>query len=551
MQLRDYQQRAIDAVYDYFGTANGDPIIIAPTGSGKSVIIGALCREVIGTFPHQRILVLSHVRELLQQNFDKIKAFWPQAPAGLYCAGLGQKRPRDPITVASIQSVHRKAAALGWRDLIFIDECHLLSNESGTMYRKFIASMREINPRLKVIGFTATPYRLKSGMLTEGEGRLFTDIAIEITLAELLAEKHISPLVSKSSVVQADMSGVRITAGEYNAGDMERALDQEELTAAALDEVFSLVSDRRSWLVFCSGVKHAQHVRDAIRERGIICECVTGDTPKDERDAILEALKDGRIQCVTNANVLTTGFDAPNIDLIVLLRGTTSPGLYVQMLGRGMRLHRDKANCLVLDYAGNVEKHGPITHVKPPAVAKKRGPRESTPNVWTICPQCREPNPGRASECGTCGHTFEKPEGVKHGTEATDMEIMEVRDNRERGEWVDVDSVRYHRHEKDGKLPTMRAEYRCGMSRYSEWVCMAHPPGFARGKAIEWWLMRNGGEPPDNIGTAIMKAIGLTKPSRIRVAKKDRFWEILDYDFEQQDAPGTETADAGLAHSAA
>ncbi len=552
MQLRQYQQQAIDSLYYWFSQNTGDPIIVAPTGSGKSVIIGALCRDILSQYPNQRVLILSHVKELLQQNFEKIKTFWPQAPAGLYCAGLGVKRPRDPITVGSIQSVHKKAAALGWRDLILIDECHLLSSDSDSLYRSFIAAMREINPKLKVVGFTATPYRLRTGLLTEGKGRLFTDIAFEITLSELLIAGHICPLVSKSSAIQADLSGVRITAGEFNSGDLERAIDKELLTRAALDEVFSLAGNRKSWLFFCSGVKHAEHVRDAIRERGIICEAVTGETPAAERDAILAAFKDGRIQAVTNANVLTTGFDAPNIDLLVMLRATTSPGLYVQILGRGMRLHPSKQNCMVLDFAGNIERHGPITHVQPPRASVSRtNKQEQDKPMCLICPKCRMASPLGSMECADCGHSFARPEVVKHETTASDLEVMPANMLADGSEWVSVNEVRYMRHEKEGKIPSLRVEYTCGLLRVSEWICLFHPPGFAAAKAREWWKLRSDGEmPPGNLGTAVMMATGLKKPHRVRIKKNGKYWEVLGYEFNEN-APGATSADAGRAHPAA
>lgn len=687
ISLRDYQQRSVDAVYRYFETQGGNPLVVVPTGGGKSVIIGALCRDILTRWPSQRILILSHVKELLEQNFSKITAFWPSAPAGLYCAALGVRRPRDPITVASIQSVHSKAHALGWRDLVFIDEAHLLSPDNDTMYRKLIDGLKQINPRLKVVGFTATPYRLKTGLLTEGKYRLFTDLAVEVTLTELLHAGHIAPLVSKSSVVQADLSGVGLVAGEFNHREAELALDKEALTAAALDEVQRLASDRRSWLFFCSGVKHAGHVCDALRARGISAASVTKDTPAGERDAILRALKSGELRAVTNAQVLTTGFDAPNIDLIVLLRATTSPGLYCQILGRGMRTHPDKANCLVLDFAGNIERHGPVTHVQPPRASVSRGQKqERVAPACLICPKCRMASPLDARECGECGHTFERPEAVKHATTASTLEVMphlvriagherlsvkeitycivgahggpevlmtsyytkekafplkeylcfrhhervesahsgnwktlypiplarawwnvrtvaafpksassaredsgslaecsaihvqkvngyyqirayEIGGNivpapgveglviesaplappgADLGEWMDVDAVRYMRHEKAGKIASMRVEYTCGPLKVSEWICLAHPPGFALGKAKDWWRRRSdGATPPENIGTAVMTASSLLQPRRIRVRRVKQFWEVIGYDFDNGPAGEASAEDGG------
>lgn len=549
MQLRDYQRRAIDGLYNYFEHKDGNPLIVAPTGSGKSVIIGALCREILEQWPEQRVMILSHVKELLEQNFSKIMAFWPGAPAGLYCAGLGMKQARDPITVASIQSVYRKPHVFGWRDLVLIDEAHLLSADSDTMYQQFLEGLRQINHRVKVVGLTATPYRLKSGMLHEGKLRLFTDVAVEISLRELLEAGHVCPLVSKSSVVQADLSSVSLVAGEFNARESEEAMDKEALTAAALDEVFALAADRRSWLFFCAGVSHAEHVAEALRERGVNAATVTGDTPADERDEILRAFKAGELRAVTNANVLTTGFDAPNIDLLVLLRPTTSPGLYVQIMGRGMRLHPDKRNCLVLDFAGNVERFGCVDQIKPPRAATSRGKREGHERTCLICPHCRMASPLGSLECADCGHGFQRPEVVRHDTTASNAAVMSsgLTASQDLGEWVDVWEVEYHRHEKDGKTPTLRVEYVCGMMRYKEWICLEHPPGYARGKAVDWWKRRSSVAVPDNIGLALYCSDVLKRPVRIRVQKEDRFWRITGYDFTGWSIEDKPAPEAGVA----
>jgi DNA repair protein RadD len=330
MQLRDYQQRAVDEIYGYFraGRNPGNPLAVLPTAAGKSVIIGKLCQDILEQWPNQRLVILSHVRELIEQDYERLLQCWPGAPAGLYCAALNKRQHSHPIVVASIQSVYRKAHLLGWRDLIFIDECHLLSPNGESMYQTFIAGLKQINPHLRVIGFTATPYRMKSGLLTEGNDALFTDVATEVTIQDLLEAGYLCRLVSKASLIQADLSEVRITAGEYNTKDAEEAMDKMSLTESAIEEIKTLASTRKSWLIFCTGVKHAEHFRDALRRHDISAETVTGETPKEERTDIIRRFKAGDIRALTNANVLTTGFDAPQVDCLVLLRPTQSPGLY-------------------------------------------------------------------------------------------------------------------------------------------------------------------------------------------------------------------------------
>lgn len=340
--LRPYQQAAIDALYTYFAHhKNGNPLISVPTAGGKSAIQGGFIKSIYEKFPqhNQRVMLLTHVKELIVQNAEKVSAFWPDAPVGIYSAGLNRRDTMFPITVAGVQSVYKKAHEFGFINIVMIDEAHLLSPEDDTMYRRLITELKTYNPKLKIIGMTATPFRTKGGMLTYGEKRIFTDIAYEIKIEYLLGAnkegpngegiQYIVPLRSKSSIVQADFSGVRKNSdGEFSQAQAEAAVDVASLTERALNEVFSFSENRKSWLVFCQGVKHAFHVCDAIRARGVSCEVITGETDKFERDRIIKDFRDGRLQCVTNYGVLTTGFDAPNVDNLILLRGTQSTSLF-------------------------------------------------------------------------------------------------------------------------------------------------------------------------------------------------------------------------------
>lgn len=527
MKLRHYQRKAIDAIYDYFSCNQGNPLIVAPTGAGKSVIIGSFIHEVMDKFAHQRVLVLTHVKELLEQNYAKLMAFWPTAPAGIYCAGMNKKQFEQEITFASIQSVYRKAHLIGYRSLILIDEAHLLSKDNATMYRKFLDDIRKINPKIKVIGLTATPYRLKSGMLHWGDDAIFTDIAYEISLIDLLKENHLAPLISKSSLTQGDLSSIKITAGEYNAKDMERVFDEKGLTEAALNEVTALAGNRKSWLFFCTGVKHAQHVCDSLLARKIRAACVTGETPKEEREAILSGFKSGVLQAVTNCSVLTTGFDHPGIDLIALLRPTKSPGLYVQMLGRGMRPAPGKTNCLVLDYAGNIDEHGPVTHVTPPKPGREKKKEKKEKEDWKICKVCRTANDIKATECMDCGGPFTQERKPNHEKEASSADIISL--EAQKPEWFMVDEMRLAKHEKKGKPPSLKVTYECGLQTYHEWVCLEHE-GFAQVKAQTWWINhRIGGTMPLTVDEAL--TLEVRKPAKILVRKVGKYHEIVQRVF--------------------
>jgi len=519
LSLRPYQRAAVEALYDYFAASAGNPLVVMPTGTGKSLCIAGFTREAIAAYGDTRVLILTHVKELIQQNFMAMLRAWPEAPAGIYSAGLSRRDIHAQILFAGIQSIHRHARQVQRCDLVLIDEAHLLGRGDSGMYRSFLAQLNEINAGLlKVVGFTATPYRLDSGMLHEGKDRLFTDIAFHVPVLEMIQQGYLCPVVPKQTETQLDVGGVGTRGGEFIAKDLEAAVDRDEVTSAAVVEIVQHGEGRGSWLVFCSGVAHARHVRDAVREHGISAETVTGDTPGPERDGILSAFKAGRLRCVTNANVLTTGFDAPGTDLIALLRPTKSVGLYVQMVGRGTRLAEGKDDCLVLDFAGNTARHGPIDTVD----GRKKEPAGDGEAPIKVCPECQTINHASARHCIECDHEFPPPV-VKVAPHAASNALLST---QIQAAWCDVTGVTYVRHEKPGKPASLRVTYECGLARHSEWVCFEHT-GFPRDKAVGWWRRRAGNlPPPATVDAALEHLDHLRRPIAIQVRPAGQYTEI-------------------------
>ena len=520
LSLRPYQRSAVDALYSYFAEHTGNPLVVMPTGTGKSVVIAGFIREAIESYRDTRVLVLTHVKELIQQNFQALLRAWPDAPAGIYSAGLSRRDIHAQILFAGIQSIHRHAYKVQRCDLVLIDEAHLLGRGDSGMYRSFLAQLNEINAGLlKVVGFTATPYRLDSGMLHEGKDRLFTDIAYEVPVLDMIQQGYLSPVIPKQTDTQLDVAGVGSRGGEFIARDLEAAVDRDEVTQAAVAEIVRHGEGRGSWLVFCSGVAHARHVAEAILEHGISCETVTGDTPGPERDRILAAFKAGRLRCVTNANVLTTGFDAPGVDLIALLRPTKSVGLYVQMVGRGTRLAEGKEDCLVLDFAGNTARHGPIDTVD--GRRKQKG-EEAGEAPIKVCPDCQTINHASARYCRKCNYAFPPPE-VKVSAKAASDALLST---QIQASWCDVSGITYARHEKPGKPASLRVTYECGLARHSEWVCFEHT-GYPREKAASWWRRRAPHLPPPfTVDEALQQQDVLRQPCAIQVKPVGQYTEI-------------------------
>lgn len=408
MKIRDYQSKSIEMLYYWIENNRGNPCVVMPTGSGKSHVIAALCKNALQSWPETRILILTHVKELIEQNAEKMRLHWPGAPMGIYSASVGKRQLGEPITFAGIQSLRDKAQQIGHIDLIIIDECHMVNHKNAGGYRNLISELTVINPAIRIIGYSATPYRLGHGMITD-DPAIFDALIEPVSIEELIFKGYLSTLRSKVTMAKLDTSGVHKRGGEYIESELQSAVDTDDNNTNVVREIIDLAGDRKAWLVFCAGVKHANRVADVMRSHGVAAECVTGDTPKKERERLLEEFKAGRLRAMTNANVLTTGFDYPDIDLIAMLRPTMSASLYVQMAGRGMRIKSHTDHCLVLDFAGVVATHGPITAVQPP---KKAGEGNGEAPV-KVCDSCGELCAIAASQCPACGHPFPEPERKK------------------------------------------------------------------------------------------------------------------------------------------
>lgn len=510
MQLRPYQREAIDATYQAWASNTlASALIVAPTGSGKSAILGQMAAEITA-HPDSRAIVLTHQAELIEQDARAISNF-TKLPVGIYSASLNKRDMRQRIIVAGIASVYKRATRFDPFDVIFIDECHLLSRNDNTMYGRFLKEARLANPRLKLVGLSATPFRLDSGYLHEGDGALFDGISYEIGVKFLLEQGFLAPLVSKQGSGQIDLSGVHKRGGEWIASELANAADTDYLTNLACDEIVALGHDRKSWIVFCASVQHATHVRDAIIARGITCEMITGDTPRHERELIYDKYRRGEIRCITNCQVLTTGFDAPQIDLVALLTSTESTGLYVQMVGRGTRIAEGKTDCLLLDYGNNVITHGVFDDVKPKF--KRAGSGDGDKPPAKECPDCSEILHAAVRHCPVCNHEFPPPEIVHNVTAYSGAVLSE----QVKPETLPVTDVRYRVHKKQGKPDSIRIDYECGMMAvHSEWVCPEHQ-GFARRKfeqrcASEWRII-----PPANCDEFLKLKDAIPKPKTISV----------------------------------
>jgi DNA repair protein RadD len=332
-----------------------------------------------------------------------------------------------------------------------------------------------------------------------------------------------------------DTSSLHLRGGEFLADEVEELMDTDTRVKAACSEIIDYTHDRHAVLIFASGIAHGKHIQRILQdEHRVECGFVSGDSPDGWRRKMIEDFKSGALKYLCNVNVLTTGFDAPHIDCIVLLRPTMSPGLYCQMLGRGLRLHENKTDCLVLDFGGNILRHGPVDALR---VTSQESQGEGTAPAKE-CPECSEVIAAAYARCPQCGYEFPTPDKQKHDTTASSEGVLS--DQVTFTEHA-VEAVYYNVHAKKKAEPdapkTLRVQYKIGLGLYvSEWVCFEHE-GFARKKAEAWWKLRSAEPVPTTSeeATDIAQSGGLAEPTQIVVKHTpgEKFDRIVNYELSQ------------------
>jgi DNA repair protein RadD len=521
LTLRPYQSEALAAAFRFWRAGGGDPLIDLATGTGKSVLIGELVRRLHATNSERRFLVLAHVRELIEQNIKALLTVWPEAQPliGINSAGLGSRKTDAPIVFGTVQSCFRNPEALGRRNLLVVDEAHLIPTTDGSMYRGTITALRTIYPAMRVCGLTATPYRLDSGRLDQGDDRIFDRVVFSYGIGDAVADDWLAALVAKAPDGEINTTGVGKRGGEFIASELEAAADQADLVETDAREIAAYAGRRHAWLCFCCGVDHALHVRDALRRLGVSCETVTGTTPSTERREIFDAFRSGKILCLTGCNIFTTGFDIASVDLIAMLRPTGSPGLFVQMLGRGTRKAAGKRDCLVLDFSGNIMRHGPVDRVTgEDCDDQERGPGGARAK---ICPNCTTLVAPTIKECPSCGYTWPAPE-ANHAATASSISPLGGKEM-----WLSVRHVDFGLHAKFGKPLSLRVDYSTdGGETFSDWLALEHSPG-ARWHAARKWRALGGRQPvPQTASEAFARCGELGTVADISVERDDEYWRV-------------------------
>lgn len=396
--LRNYQKQAVTATLNHFRQSQESAIIVLPTGSGKSLVIAELARLARGN-----LLVLTHVQELVEQNHAKYEALG--FTAGLFSAGLGKRQTQEQVTFASIQSIANGLSEFNQQfSLIIIDECHRVSNKDDSQYQQVISTLRERNPSLMLLGLTATPYRLGQGWIYRYDYRgfvretnhaVFDHCIYELPLSQLIREGFLTPPVCIDAALHHyDFSSLIAVDHQHQTQALSHLLRKyPRVTRAITEEVVELAKSRRGVMLFAASVEHAKEIYRYLPEQQ--SAIITGSTDSQSRQNLINAFKQQQLKFLVNVSVLTTGFDAPHVDLIAILRPTESVSLYQQIAGRGLRLYPDKKDCLIIDYAANG------FNLFSPEIGSPK-PAADTEAVQVFCPLCNFANIfwGRRDEQG-------------------------------------------------------------------------------------------------------------------------------------------------------
>lgn len=541
----NYQAEAAAAAMEAIA-AGSNGLIVLPTGSGKSIVIAEIVKQYWAKY-HKRVLIVAHVKELAEQNAEKLAALLPWGVRiGLYCAGLRRKDVGCEITCANIQSVVKATDKFQDVGLVIVDEAHMIPKAGEGQYRTFLDKLS-----LAIVeGLTATPYRTGSGDLADGPGKIFDSVIYEKPMQELIDEGRLSPLISMEPVgSQINTAEAATTGGEFRRSDIAKAAMC--VIAASVEDMLNETELRRSVIVFASDVEHAKSVTGLIQKAGKSVALVLGNTAPLVRSSFISMFRYGSIKYLVNVKTLTTGVDAPVIDCVALMMATKSRGLYSQMVGRGSRVSipTGKIDCLVLDYGGNIGRHGPVDGtlnckdtqwkcIKCSAynsgeaekccnckAAKPKGERQQ--DGYKLCVVCMTKCASGTKKCTNCGFIFPLST-IEHGH---DRDNPITKKDKRAIVRAQVEGVVYSKHAKPGKTPSLRVDYL--PSNYSEWVCFEHD-GFARKKAIKWWLDRYGGNiVPGTVDEAlgIIKPGILREPTEIVVNVTEKFPRIVSHTF--------------------
>lgn len=532
IELYDYQQKAVDSIFEYWKNGKKNPLLLLPTGSGKSLILAGIIKNCMEKYPNyiSKILVITHVKELIEQDYDALVSYWQGANCGIYSASIGRRDTLPKIIFCGVQSIAKHTEEFGKVNLCLIDEAHLIPQKSTSSYQKIFTELLKVNPKMKIVGLTATEGRTDVGsVLNVG---IFDGIAYNLTDYDsfnmLIQRNVLCDAITKCPNTKWNTEGLHTRYGDFITDELALRFDKDEITHKALSEAIELAKDRNKWLVFAINVKHAEHITEFLNSKDIPTTMIDGSLDKKEREQRINDYKAGKYRCMVNITVLATGFNERAIDCLIFLRPTKSTSLWVQSCGRGLRYHPSKKNVLCLDYCGNIERLGAINDPIKNTVKLKRESSEKGKTPFKVCPNCLTYNSTRAITCIECG--FEFPQSTELTATASLQEIIrkhKVAEVREH----DVSKVSYAKIKTKNGVQLL-VDYYCGIQKIaSDWINLESPVKDISDRAKVWIKTRNSNYmPKDTQELLVMAKQGkLKEPKRIAIQNLNGYNRIVRY----------------------
>lgn len=534
-QDRAYQQEIEDSVFEYLFEETGNPVVASPGGTGKSYVMAKLTKKFVTDWPGTRVILLAQDAKLLDQNSNELLRLWPEAPIGIYSAGLKQRDTQSPIIFAGIQSVAKRAEEFGERNIVIVDECDQISHKEETLYQKFIFDLKQINPKLRVIGFTATAYRLGMGCLTNLD--LWDKIVIDLTKTErfnwFVENGFLAPLVTKRTTHEIDVTQIAMKGGEFDEKSMQEVADTDELNLSVVEECIRYGAERKHWLVFASGVKHGHKLAKLFNSKGVPTVMLSGEDSMAHREEQEGLFRSGKVRCLVNCGLYGRGWNFPALDLVAWVRATQSTALWVQGTVRGTRTAPGKRDCMILDFAGNIRRLGPIND---PIIPSPRRKGEAVKGEAPVkeCPECHSYLHTRTMICPDCGYVFPPPSTIKKT--ASEAEILRKTSDSPIVEEFSVYGIRYKPSVSRSGNPYLGVSYMVGTTTFKECVFFGHENNFLQRKVKTWWTYRGGNDPVPQDATEAAERAGneLKVPSLIRVDVAKKYPEVVGADFEAE-----------------
>lgn len=539
MTLRPYQQEAFSAVLQALRQERF-VLLQAATGAGKTILFSALIRHCVERWG-MRVGVIAHREVLVRQAYDKLLSVWPEGMlyTGLACRSAARKLDVESnVVIGSPQTLVKHAEYMPAPHLLIIDECHRLppKNEKS-QYRTLIKELEKRDPALHVLGVTATPFRLGHGFIYGEECRnnaanWWSRLHFQVTLSTLQKQGFLVPLRAKEAEdIANELADVKKDKGEFNTTDLTKLMEKAEHVGSAVKAYEKYGEERKHVVVFAVTISHAEKLAEAFRRGGYTAGCVHSQMQTEQRRAILKDFEEGRLQVVCNVGVLTEGWDCTAVDCMLMCRPTLSPALYVQMVGRGLRLHEGKKDCLILDLSGNCMRHGdpdePVVIVQGTREEKKKKQESQRRR----CPECRELLALTASVCPVCGYSFPLPPVEEIDAPVTMKEVRWESDIMEVEVMSCIPSVHQSRVGNTMLKLTLSCQHNACRIQVNYFMDLeGQGSRFGKFKARRLWKeLSSGRTAPSTVQKALKRIDELTIPEKLRVRRKEGFFNVVGW----------------------